>query len=88
MAGPIDRLSVACRPAAAATGATPDPARLIALTDECLAQLRAVLDKMIELETFNEVVDSLRTMIEQQEAIRRETDQQRKQRARDALKGL
>ena len=88
VAGPIDRLSVACRPAVAATGATPDPARLIALTDECLAQLRAVLDKMIELETFNEVVDSLRTMIEQQEAIRRETDQQRKQRARDALKGL
>jgi hypothetical protein len=40
------------------------------------------------LETFNEVVDSLRKLIEQQEAIRRETDQQRKQRAREALKGL
>ena len=85
VAGPIDRLAVACRPVA---GDTPDPARLIGLTDACLSQMRAVLDKMIELETFNEVVDSLRKLIEQQEAIRRETDQQRKQRAREALKGL
>ena len=86
VAGPIDRLAVACRPV---TGnSTPDKARLIGLTDACLVQMRAVLDKMIELETFNEVVDSLRQLIEQQEAIRRETDQQRKQRAREALKGL
>ena len=86
VAGPIDRLAVACRPVTGSS--TPDPTRLIGLTDACLAQMRAVLDKMIELETFNEVVDSLRKLIEQQEAIRRETDQQRKQRAREALKGL
>lgn len=86
VAGPIDRLAVACRPVADTRA--PDAARLVGLTDACLTQMRAVLDKMIELETFNEVVDSLRKLIEQQEAIRRETDQQRKQRAREALKGL
>jgi hypothetical protein len=43
---------------------------------------------MIELETFNEVVDSLRKLIEQQEAIQQETERQRKQRARDVLQGL
>ncbi len=87
VAGPIDRLAVACRPVTAG-GDPPSPETLINLADDCLTRMRAVLDKMIELETFNEVVDSLRKLIDQQEAIRRETDQQRKQRARDALKGL
>jgi len=88
VAGPVDRLAVACRSNPAAGPALADTARLLALADECLSQMRTVLDKMIELETFNEVVDSLRRLIEQQESIRRETDRQRKQRARDALKGL
>lgn len=87
VAGPIDRLAVACRPVTAG-GDPPSPKTLINLADDCLTRMRAVLDKMIELETFNEVVDSLRKLIDQQEAIRRETDQQRKQQARDALKGL
>jgi hypothetical protein len=50
--------------------------------------MRSVLDKMIELETYNEVVDTLRSLIEQQQSIRGETSKQQKQRARDLLKGL
>lgn len=88
VAGPLTRLADAFRPAPPDHPEQPSPARLLPLTDECLRRLRSVLDKMIELETFNEVVDSLRTLIDQQEAIRGETEQQRKQRAREALRGL
>ena len=88
VAGPLTRLADACRPAPPDHPEQPSLARLLPLTDECLRRLRSVLDKMIELETFNEVVDSLRTLIDQQEAIRGETEQQRKQRAREALRGL
>jgi len=86
VSGAIRQLTAACR--SARTAAPTPPAELLTLTDTCLDQLRAVLDRMIELETFNEVVDSLRKLIEQQEAIQQETERQRKQRARDVLQGL
>jgi len=58
------------------------------MADVCLDRMRSVLDKMIELETYNEVIDTLRTLIEQQQSIRGETSKQQKQRTRDLLKGL
>jgi hypothetical protein len=57
-----------------------DPAR-----GEVLARMRAVLDKMMELESFNEVLELLRGMIRTQEQIRTETLEQQKRRAREAL---
>jgi hypothetical protein len=53
--------------------------------DAVLARMRAVLDKMMELESFNEVVDALRGLIRTQEEIRVETLRKQKQRAREAL---
>ena len=88
VSGALSRLAAACRLATKAMHQQPTTAELLALTDTSLEELRAVLDKMIELETFNEVVDSLRRLIEQQEAIQRETEQQRKKRARNVLQGL
>ena len=58
---------------------------LIRRADEVLARMRAVLDKMMELESFNEVVELLRGMIRTQEQIRAETLEQQKRRAREAL---
>ncbi len=55
------------------------------LADDVLARMRAVLDRMMELESFNEVVDLLRGLIRTQEEIRAETLKRQKQRAREAL---
>lgn len=58
---------------------------LLRLVDAVLARMRAVLDRMIELESFNEVVDVLRGLIRTQEEIRSETLRRQKARAREAL---
>jgi hypothetical protein len=47
--------------------------------DAILVEMRAVLDKMLELETFNEVLETLRQIISSQEKINDQTkDQQKK----------
>jgi hypothetical protein len=74
----LPALAVACR---AGTGRQ----ELVRRADEVLARMRAVLDKMMELESFNEVVELLRGMIRTQEQIRTETLEQQKRRAREAL---
>ena len=74
----LPALATACR---AATGRQ----ELVRRADEVLARMRAVLDKMMELESFNEVVELLRGMIRTQEQIRAETLEQQKRRAREAL---
>jgi hypothetical protein len=53
--------------------------------DDALARMRAVLDRMVELESFNEVLDRLRGVIRGQEALRDETMKRQKQRGREAL---
>jgi hypothetical protein len=58
---------------------------LAARADEALAALRAVLARMLELESFNEVVERLRGVIEAQEKIRRDTLERQRQRARELL---
>jgi hypothetical protein len=84
VSGPIEQLRLAVYDSDQPTDAN----SLIKMADICLDRMRSVLDKMIELETYNEVIDSLRTLIEQQQSIRGETSKQQKQRARDVLKGL
>ena len=74
----LPALAVACR---TGTGRQ----ELVRRADEVLARMRAVLDKMMELESFNEVVELLRGMIRTQEQIRAETLEQQKRRAREAL---
>jgi hypothetical protein len=74
----LPSLAAACR---SGTGRQ----ELVRRADEVLARMRAVLDKMMELESFNEVVELLRGMIRTQEQIRAETLEQQKRRAREAL---
>ena len=58
--------------------------KAIAQADQILISMRQVLDKMLELETYNEVVALLRGIITDQEEINRRT----KERQKDKLKGL
>jgi hypothetical protein len=53
--------------------------------DAILIEMRAVLDKMLELETFNEALDMLRQIIEAQEKVNAETKQKQKQKVRDLV---
>lgn len=86
IAGPLAALSAQDLPAlAAACRGTPAAAALVRRADEVLARMRAVLDKMMELESFNEVLELLRGVIRTQEQIRSETIEQQKRRAREAL---
>lgn len=53
--------------------------------DAILVDMQQVLDKMMEMETFNEVVDMLRAIIESQESVNSETQKQRRQSVRNLL---
>lgn len=77
--GDLPGLAAACRTAAADGGAVGRRA------DDVLARMRAVLARMMELESFNEVVERLRNVIRTQEEIRAETLRRQKARAREAL---
>jgi hypothetical protein len=86
IADPLAALSLEDLPAlAAACRAGTSRPELVRRADLVLARMRAVLDKMLELESFNEVVDLLRGMIRTQEQIRTDTLEQQKRRAREAL---
>jgi hypothetical protein len=61
---------------------------LVRQADEVLARMRALLAMMMELESFNEVIERLRGVIRTQEEIRADTLEQQKKRAREALEGL
>ena len=78
--GDLPGLAAACR-AAPATAIEPLGRR----ADEVLARMRAVLARMMELESFNELIERLRGVIRTQEEIRTETLRRQKQRAREAL---
>ncbi|MFM1996035.1 MAG: hypothetical protein RLZZ111_422 [Planctomycetota bacterium] len=86
IASPLGKLAAQEIPGlAAAARSRTSPGELLRQTDLVLARMRAVLDKMMELESFNEVVELLRGMIRTQEQIRTETLDQQKRRAREAL---
>jgi hypothetical protein len=80
--GPLAALAEGCRGAAAGEL---EPADLAARADAALAALRAVLARMLELESFTEVVERLRGVIETQERIRRDTLERQRERARELL---
>jgi hypothetical protein len=60
----------------------PELAKSIALADEILVEMREVLDRMLELETYNEVVALLRGIISDQDEISRRTKDRQKDRLR------
>lgn len=75
----LPRLAAACRDRSA------ERAAIVARADEVLARLQAILGKMIELESYNEVLEVLRGVIRTQEEIRAETLDRQKRRARELL---
>jgi len=60
-------------------------AAALAQSDAILVRMKQVLDKMLELETFNEVLDRLRTIIALQEKMNLETKEKQKQKLRNLL---
>ncbi len=58
---------------------------VIQQTNELIFALQEVLDKMLELETFNELVDLVRSIIQDQEALKLQTEEERKRQARQLL---
>ncbi len=58
---------------------------VVAAFDDALARMRAVLARMLELESVNEVIERLRGVIRTQEQIREETLRRQRQRGREAL---
>jgi hypothetical protein len=81
----LEGLVPACR--AAAAGEL-DSTGLAARADTAINALKAILARLLELESFNEVVEKLRAIIRTQEQIRTDTLEQQRKRAREALEGL
>lgn len=57
----------------------------VAQADAVLAAMKAVLDRMLELESYNEVMELLRGIINDQEQLNQQTDQQRKSKLKNLL---
>ncbi|MCA9262388.1 MAG: hypothetical protein KDA60_01010 [Planctomycetales bacterium] len=69
-----------------------DPAQLSSLTqvsvehtDRVIAAMQAVLEKMLELESYNELIDLVRSLIEQQDALLEKTKDEQKRQALELL---
>ena len=54
--------------------------------DVVLLKMTVVLDNMLELETYNELIDLIRSLIDDQEQISEKTQQERKKQVLDLLK--
>jgi hypothetical protein len=81
----LSGLAPACR---AATAGELEKSALVAKADAAINALKAILARLLELESFNEVVEKLRAIIRTQEQIRTDTLEQQRKRARKALEGL
>jgi hypothetical protein len=66
-----------------AAAAKPQLQKSIEFADQLLVEMRQVLDRMLELETYNEVVALLRGIITDQDEISRQTKERQKERLRD-----
>jgi hypothetical protein len=63
----------------------PELEKAVAMADEVLVEMRQVLDRMEELESYNEVVALLRGIISDQDEINRRTKERQKQRLQSLL---
>ena len=54
-------------------------------TDEILVEMQRILEKMIELESYNELVDLVRTVLQEQEELLEKTRQERIEQTRSLL---
>ncbi|MCS7468157.1 polyketide synthase [Stieleria sp. ICT_E10.1] len=58
----------------------------IQTADQVLLELTAVLEKMLDLESYNELLDLVRGLIQDQEQLKEDTQQERKNRVKDLFK--
>lgn len=58
----------------------------VATAEDVLLRLTAVLDKMLDLESYNEILDMVRELIEDQKGLIEETKTERKKRVLDLFK--
>ncbi|SMP40511.1 hypothetical protein SAMN06265222_101458 [Neorhodopirellula lusitana] len=58
----------------------------VATNDQILLQLSAVLEKMLDLESFNEILDLMRGLIQDQESLLEETEDAQQKRVLDLFK--
>jgi hypothetical protein len=68
-----------------ASQGTPELTRSLALADEVLVEMKQVLNRMLELETYNEVVTLLRDIIADQQRITDQTKEQRKKQVQSLI---
>jgi hypothetical protein len=66
----------------------PAASNAVKTTEEVLLQLTAVLEKMLDLESYNEVLDLVRDLIENQEKIIEATEKERTRSLQDLFKGV
>jgi hypothetical protein len=59
--------------------------RAIRQTDEILLEMQRVLEKMIELESYNELVDLVRSVLQEQEELLEKTRRERAEQTRSLL---
>ena len=59
--------------------------KAIVQSDAVIEAMKQVLDRMLELESYNELVALLRTIVAEQKELQKETKQQRRQKLRDIL---
>ena len=59
--------------------------RTIELSDSVLVAMREVLARMLQLEDFNELIELVREMLQQQEGVLQETEKLRNESLRDLL---
>jgi hypothetical protein len=60
--------------------------RLIAQNVEIIAALTSILNDMIDIQDFNEVIDMVREMLEDQNQVLEQTKAEQKKRLLEALK--
>lgn len=68
---------------AAEADAAETSAAAIQTAEQVLLQLTAILDKMLDLESYNEILDMVRELIESQDKLIEETKQEQKRRVLD-----
>jgi hypothetical protein len=78
LAGDLAVAAKACRSSA-------DRRSIVSPVEASLARMRAILDRMLELESVNEVVERLRGVIDAQERIHEDTLEMKRKRGREAL---
>lgn len=82
----LQRQLLALQTATQSGGGSEQAVQATTALDAVLNQLNAIKDNMLDIESFNEIIDLVRTLLDEQETLLNETEQQQKQRILDILR--